>query len=483
MAVRTWELALDVEPGPADEPVFRRIARVVARDIGRGRLRPGERLSSTRTLAESLGVNRNTVVAAFDELRRQGWVDGRSTRGTFVATTLPSAASQPVAPPEPGFDLPPEGPGQRPAARHPDVLLLLGGVPDLRLLPARELARAYGRALRGRLGRRAVDYGDPQGSERLRTQLAALGSRTRGLRATADGICVVRGSQQGLYLLAKTLISPGDVVAVEAVGYPPGWQAMRMAGAELAPIPVDRHGIDVDALEALCAVRRVRAVLVTPHHQYPTTVTLSPERRRRLLALAARLRILVIEDDYDFEYHYDGPPVLPLAADDPAAVVVYVATLSKTLAPGLRLGYVVAPPSVIRRVTDTRSWVDQQGDHVVEHAVAQLLEDGDLQRHTRRVRRIYLARRNTLVAALRERLPDLEVDPPSGGMAVWARAPGLDTTQWAARGRAAGVVFQAGGPLTFGGAPTSFLRLGFAACTEAELRTAVERLASTRPDL
>jgi GntR family transcriptional regulator/MocR family aminotransferase len=291
---------------------------------------------------------------------------------------------------------------------------------------------------------------------------------------------VTRGSQLALDLVARTLLQPGDVVAVEALGYRPAWSALQAAGARLQPVPVDERGIDVDALEALAQKQRLRAVYVTPHHQYPTTAMLDAARRLRLLELARARKIAVIEDDYDFEFHYEGRPVLPLAAADRHAVVVYIGTLSKILAPSLRLGFIVAPPTLIERLAEVRLTIDRQGDQVVECAVAELIEDGELQRHVRRMRRIYQGRRDALVARLHKRLGGaLSFTVPAGGMALWAQADeGIDVEAWAARALKRGVLFNSAARFAFDGKPRPALRLGFAALSEAELDEGVRRIAA-----
>jgi len=481
----SWEIA--VQLGAADkQPLFQQIAIAIATDIERGRLAVGTRLASSRRLALQLGVNRNTVIAAYDELCARGWIAIEPARGAFVVGVpgggrLDAAIDHEAMLPASdgvGFDMPAPIAMAAPVPRTPNGLLLLGGVPELRHLPVRALARAYRAALTGTQGRRLVDYAHPQGNPRLRVAVAEMVSRVRGVAASADAIAIVRGSQQGLYLAARALIRAGDVVAVEELGYSPAWRVLELAGATLVPIPVDDEGLDVDALDALSAARHVRAVYLTPHHQYPTTVTLSPERRTRLLELARKRRMIVLEDDYDFDFHYDGRPVLPLAASDRHGVVVYFGTMSKCLAPGLRVGYVVAPPAVARHLAAYRRFVDGQGDAVLEHAIATLLEDGEIQRHTRRALAVYKRRRDALCEALSRRLPRLELRIPTGGMAVWAKTPSdVDPDAWVRRGALAGVSFQAGSMFRFDREPSPFLRLGFAACDEAELDEAVERMA------
>jgi GntR family transcriptional regulator / MocR family aminotransferase len=479
-----------VVPATADIPIFLRIARAVAEDIRRGRLVPGDPLPGSRELARALGVHRNTVIAAFRELCAEGWLTTEPARGTFVSKALPdvsprrfarTAAPRDEVPSRVGFDLPAfERAWPDPPSPGKDVLSLMGGIPDVRLMPTAPLARAFRRSLRSN-GRALLSYGDPMGPERLRAELARMLSATRGLAAREDTVMVTRGSQMALDLVARSLLSPGDVVVVEALGYRPAWEALRAVGARIVPLPLDEGGLDLTALAALLADRAagpVRAVFVTPHHQYPTTVTLDAARRLALLEMARKERFAIIEDDYDHEFHYDGRPVLPLASADQAGVVVYVGTLSKVLAPGLRIGYVVAPRPIIERMVARRRYMDRQGDLALEHAVGELLEDGEIARHVRRVRRAYVERREVLVTGVSKLFGAvLSFTTPAGGTAIWARVTAdVNPEAWAARALERGVLMQTARAFAYDGRPRPFVRLGFAQLAPAELREALKRL-------
>ena len=471
--------------GDRGKPLFLQLARAISDEVRRGRLKPGDALPGSRTLARTLGVHRNTVLAAYAELAAEGWITTEAAARTFVSLAVPEVDQRQAArrPQRPlGFDLGAHtgGLGAATAAGR-GVLAMTGGVPDVRLLPTAALARAYRRALRHH-GPQLLGYGDARGHARLRSALGQMVAALRGVPADEDGLMVTRGSQLALDLVGRALLRPGDVVAVEALGYRPAWAALAATGARLVPVPVDAHGLDVAALEALAARERLRAVYVTPHHQYPTTAMLDAGRRLRLLELARARRLAIIEDDYDFEFHYEGRPVLPLASADRAGVVVYVGTLSKILAPSLRLGFVVAPPPLIERLAELRLAVDRQGDQVVECAVAEMIEDGELQRHVRRMRRIYQGRRDALVDSLQRRLGGaLTFTTPPGGMALWARADGIDVDAWAAAAQRRGVLFYAGRHFAFDGRARAALRLGFAALSEAELDEGVRRIAAALP--
>jgi GntR family transcriptional regulator/MocR family aminotransferase len=476
-----WTLTL--EPAGAG-PIFLRIARGVMRDIRRGRLAPGQRLPGSRSWARELGFNRNTVVAAIAELEAQGWVRTTQAKGTFVSVelpeALPAAPSRGLAPLGVGLPPAPAFLEERPPLPERGQLFLSAGTPDPRLVPVELLARTWRRVVR-RGGRRLLEYGDPAGHLPLRRALAQMVSQLRAVPATAAQVVVTRGSQMGLDLLARATLGPGDTVAVEALGYRPAWDALRLAGARLLPVPVDAEGLQVEALERLLRRTPLRAVYLTPHHQYPSTVTLSAARRLALLQLARRHRVLLIEDDYDHEFHYEGRPVLPLASADEAGVVASLGTLSKVLAPGLRLGFVVAPTLLAERLVRLRAVMDRQGDHPMEATVAELLEEGELQRHVRKMRGVYRARRDALLQALTQQLAGvLTWEVPSGGISVWARLKKpLEVERWLARAQARGVSVNPGARYSFDGHEPGALRLVFARYTPLELARAVEVLAAT----
>jgi GntR family transcriptional regulator/MocR family aminotransferase len=475
-----------------DEPRFLAIARAVSDAIASGRLRPGDALPGSRALAESAGVNRNTVLAALRELHGEGWIETDGTRGTFVTRDLPErkaramrglpAAKRDAA--RPAFELRGVSPSELGMRHHPGPVPprapfpLLGGWPDVSLVPHAEIARAFRRAL-ARSGSELLGYGDSRGDQRLRRALAALLAQTRGVVAGEDGLVVTRGSQMALDLAARATLARGDVVAVEAYGYRPAWEAFRAAGAELVPVAVDASGIRVDALEALARKRTVRAVYVTPHHQYPTTAMLPAARRLALLDLAKRERFAIFEDDYDHEFQYDGRPTLPLASADDGSRVVYVGTLSKVLAPGLRIGFLVGPRALLERAAALRAFVDRQGDLAVERAVAEIIDDGLLARHARKMRRIYRERRDALAEALEKKIPQLSFDVPAGGLAIWVRAPRkCDVDAWALRAAERGVLVHTARRFTFDGRAEPRMRLGFAPLEPKKIQEAVGRLAT-----
>lgn len=463
------------------KPLFLNLADAIVREIERGRLKPGSALPGTRALAHSLGIHRNTADAAYQELILQGWIFSMPSRGTFVSHDLPRTLRTGRARREhkATTSLRTTQADTRPTLAFSD------GAPDARIAPHAEIARAFRRALTAPTFLRGAPYGDPRGNIKLRNVLAEYLDHERGLVTGADDLLVTRGSQMALFLAARTLLQPGDVVAVEQPGYPLAWSAFREAGARIVGIPVDPQGLCVEQIDRLAQhERKLKAVCLTPHHQYPTTVTMSAGRRLALLDIARRHRLTLIEDDYDHEYRFEGRPVLPLAARARDEVgVIYIGSLSKLLAPGIRLGYVVAQPAVLQRMADCRDAIDRQGDLPLEHAMASLIADGELRRHARKARRIYQARRDLVADQLRNQLGDaVDFDTPAGGLALWVRSREADAETWAANAAKIGLGVTPGVRFSLSptNAPDAF-RLGYASLDESELRRALKLLARARP--
>lgn len=347
--LRPWTLKPVIDDG-AGVAIYVRIAQAIVHDIQRGRLRPGAILPSSRELAISLQVNRKTVMLAFDELVSQGWIVSQGRRGTFVSTELPlsfriaqrtSGLSERSGCAVPAFNL-----RIRTTSLTFDVIregatAFSDGVPDTRLAPLSTLARIQNASMRSLGHRNSLAYGDQAGASQLRAALADMLRSERGLNAAIDEICVTRGSQMAIYLAAQVLCRPGDTVVMEELSYPPAWETFRQAGANVVSASMDEDGLNPVDLEQICKSNKVVAVYLTPHHHYPTTQLMRMPRRLRLLELAEQYRFMIIEDDYDHEFHFHRKPVLPLAATEHSGQVVYVGSLSKLLAPGLRCGYLV----------------------------------------------------------------------------------------------------------------------------------------------
>ena len=473
-------LLLDRVPG---QPLYQQLAGGLLREIRRGVLAPGTKLPGSRLLAQELGVNRQTVIAAYDELVAQGWLESVPRRGLFVAHHLPRVTPLPLLGPaersaypahaafafEPTAPLPVYGPAGRPPLAFDD------GFPDVRLAPLEVLTRAYRTIARRPSSGAYLRYGSPQGSAHLRAALADDLRTTRGLPIGPDNILITRGAQQGIFLVAHLLLRPGDAAIVGETNYFAANAAFRHQGAQLRAVPVDAHGLDVGAVERLCKQHPVRLLYVTPHHHHPTTVTLRADRRLQLLRLAAEYGFAILEDDYDFDFHYASRPILPLASADARGSVIYVGSLAKNLAPALRVGYLVGPADLVQALSNLRRLFDRQGDSILEEALAELYRSGELKRHLRRSRRVYETRRDVLCGLLQAHLPDaLRFDIPQGGMAVWAQfAPEINLHALAQACQRRGLFLSDGRIYEWHRPNQNATRLGFASLNETELAEAV----------
>ena len=472
------------------------LADAVRAAIIDGRLQAGAPLPPTRVLADDLGISRGVIVEAYQRLADEGLVSARRRAGTRVLGLRPANPGRTGADESQGRTTGPsddgsggrtaeasgDGPGgrQNPGRfplrwRGEAEIDLSPGVPDLSGFPRAAWLRAE-RAVLERASVADLGYGDPRGSGWLRAELAGWLARTRGLRAEPDDIIIVTGVAQALALLAQWLaprLSGG--IAVEDPGSRGLRDELAYWGLHPVPIPVDSRGLMVDQL----AGTGVRAVLLTPAHQFPTGVVLAPGRRRDLLDWAAAAKALVIEDDYDAEYRYDRAPVPALQASAPGQVA-YAGSTSKTLAPGMRLGWLIPPGRLRADLVEAKHASDLGSPALPQLVLAHLIASGELERHIRGVRKRQRSRRDALLRALREHLPEARVQGIAAGLHLLITLPertgAADDTELAERVSRAGVLVH---PLSWHRqrpGPPGFV-IGYAAHTPDQLREAARLIA------
>jgi GntR family transcriptional regulator/MocR family aminotransferase len=469
-----------------------RICDAIKAQIASGHLSPGARVPSTRALAAEWGVSRTTVTAAYEQLIAEGYLETRQGARTQVAPGLRriTASPGPTSPPEAGsrlsaygerldaYDLPAVSDRGAKVAEFRYGDLAAGDFPKL------AWKKAVTVALLRRHGR--LRYGDPRGSDRLRAALQGYLWRARGLRCTPEHIIVVNGSQQGLDLCARLLLDPGDRVLMENPGYALARQIFHAAGADVVPVAVDREGLRTDVLP------EARLAYTTPSHQFPLGGVLSAGRRRELMAWAQQANSHVIEDDYDSEYRFDIAPIPPLQALDDAGRVIYVGTVSKTLSPTLRLGYLVVPPALSVAFARAKRLTDRHSPSLEQEALADLIESGAYERHVRRVRRRNGERRAALLAALAATVGDaVTVVGADAGLhvVVWLnRVPRADEARFIAHAQAVGLGLYPVSPLYAQGsdrAPTDSagLVMGYASLDEPAIRRGVRLLGELLAEL
>ena len=484
--MRKWRplLKLDDSAGQAS---YRKIAEGLVTAIVEGRLLPGTLLPGTREMAQLLDVNRKTVILAYEEAMTKGWLVSEPRRGTFVnaqltAKQLPSRAQAPFAPPILAQTAAPyfAQNAQVTALNHRhDALFFDNGTSDHRLLPQAVLHRYYRNALRSSFASNTLRYGSEGTGYHLRCALAEMLRNNRGLTVSAENICLTQGTQMSLYLTASLLLKPGDVVLVERLSYPPAWEIFRRLGAQLVTVDIDEEGCRTDQIDHLCRKHKVRMIYLTPHHQFPTTVSLHAARRQQLLALAALHDFCIIEEDYDHEFHFSGRPYLPLASDRAQRHVIYVGSLSKVLGSTFRCSYVVAPTQVIEALHRNAALMLGDADAVAQKMLADLINDGELKKHLRRVSKEYRARRETLQDCLQAAFCDrIQVREPEGGLALWVRFDDtIDVDQTVNAALDHGLVVRSGRQFSPMDQAENALRLGFASLNQQEIREATLRLA------
>ncbi len=462
------------------EPLFRQVYQEMRQAILSGTLGAGERLPSTRDLAEQLGISRTVAVLAYEHLLAEGFVAGRGGSGTYVSDGLAGNAApgtrrlarlrlsrfgNTVAASMATVDTP----LQRPVMPRYNFIY---GRSDLETFPFALWRRMLIRQAR-KGSTRQFDYGSALGNAELRAAICAHLRRSRAVICDPSQVIIVNGSQQALDLVMRVLVDPGDPVAIEDPQYDGVREALRAAGAKLRPVPVDREGLDPAQLPDDAGM-----VFVTPSHQFPTGAILSLDRRLALLKWARRRNAVIIEDDYDGEFHYEGRPLESLQGLDREGRIVYIGTFSRTVFPALRIGYLIAPASLVAAFTAAKWLSDLHSASLEQQTLAEFISGGMYERHLRRLRRKNTARRAALLDAVKKYLGDrVEVTGDGAGAQVvlWPRKHVSEKAVIAAAAKRGVGIYGITHCFLRRPSRTGFL-LGYARLTESEIREGIRLL-------
>lgn len=408
--LRPWPLQIQLHNSD-QKAIYLQIADAIIEAIKLGQLKEEEALPGSRKLAEIIGVNRNTVIEAYDVLLSEGWIESKSRSGTFV-----SKLSQK------------DNIGSKSKKHTKELPIPISytikvddGNPDTSIAPVEELARAYRQIFKRKGKWQMMGYSSSLGLLEFREHISKMLNHLRGMQVTADEICITRGSQMAMYLVAQVLLKPNDYVIVEHPGYKKAWNTFEHAGAKLLYADVDQNGVNLEQVEAyLKTHKNIKAIYVTPHHQYPTTATLSLQRRYKLIELSNQYNFTIIEDDYDYEFHYSHRPIMPISSLPNITNYAYIGTLSKVVAPSLRIGYIATDNKLIAKIGELRNIIDVQGDNIMEQAVLQLMEDGTIRKHLKKAHSFYKNKRDLTADLLDIHLKGLvDYTIADGGLAIW----------------------------------------------------------------
>jgi 2-aminoadipate transaminase len=465
-------------------PLYRQIADALRERIMSGQLMTGTRLPPERTLAAQLGVNRSTIVTAYDELTAEDLISARVGDGTVVvyrpeARGAPGQAfswHQQFA--EGSGDLSPWMREILRTALRPDAIPFAASEPAPTLFPMPELRALIGAVLDEK-GGEALRYAPTEGILALREAIAAR-MCNRGANVGPENVIITAGAQQALDLVARCFLEPGSEVAVESPTYVGAIQAFRNRGARVSGLPLDEHGVRVDAVDQVMSRRPLKFAFVIPNFNNPTGSVLSEERRRRLLDVARRYQVPLVEDDVYGDTWFDAPPPPSLICRPGAEHVIHVGSLSKAVFAGLRIGWVVAPEPVIERLALIKQIADLFASSFAQNIAVRVLESGLYDEHVERVRPVYRARRDAMIEAL-QRFGTEVIQPnePAGASFLWCRlARGLNSRDLLSQAALHGVTFVPGDVFSPQGEFTDYLRLGFSLLDEPAIEEGVRRLAA-----
>ncbi|WP_222165105.1 aminotransferase-like domain-containing protein [Edaphocola aurantiacus] len=477
-----------------ETPIYMQVTHQLIQAIQRGYLPANTRLPGTRALSALLDLHRNTVVAAYEELLTQGWVEARPNKGTFVIGT-PAGKGRKLSglsggvmswsgyPQETGFTFQKTNLLDNPFEHSECTHVFNDGIPDIRLSHIDQHSRWYSAQLKRRSTKKMLGHYNQDGSEFFKKHLANYLNLSRGLHISRENLLITRSTEMSIYIASEILLNKGDIVLVGELSYFASNMIFQKSGAAIKTVSIDEEGIDVAAVKAMCEQYPVRMLYLTPHHHYPTTVTLSAQRRLALLELAKTYGFIILEDDYDYDFHYDKNPVLPLASADTHGMVIYVGSFGKSLAPGFRTGFIVAPQNLMVEMRKLLGIIDRQGDIVMEQALGEMIAEGEIHRYLKKSLKIYEQRRDDCTALLQQYLGGhIRFQKPSGGLAIWAEWAAPVNLSQVSKICARSDLFI---PKTilYQNRNITAMRLGFGDLNETEMEKAIAILAKAVSDL
>ncbi|WP_419870956.1 MocR-like pyridoxine biosynthesis transcription factor PdxR [Chryseobacterium sp. CT-SW4] len=408
--------------------IYMQIANQLINAIQRGYLPSGTKLPGTRSLSRLLEVHRNTIVAVYDELLAQGWIESKPNKGTFILgeNDTPSFKKNHFKenqlehyPKTTGFSFKISNILDNPFEHSSCEYHFNDGIPDIRLTQIDQYSHIYTSILKRKGNHKMLGY-NHDGSEFFKKNLAQYLNLSRGLPISRSNLLITRSTEMSTYIVSEILISKDDIVLVGDLSYFSVNMIFQQSGARILSIPIDEEGISAEGVREVCKRQKVRMLYLTPHHHYPTTVTLSAQRRLELLNLAHEFGFVILEDDYDYDFHYDKSPILPLASADHHGMVIYIGSFGKSLAPGFRTGFIVAPENLMAEMRKYLGIIDRQGDILMEHVLGEMIAEGEINRYLKKSLKIYQERRDHFVSLLEEYLGNsIKFRRPSGGLAVW----------------------------------------------------------------
>lgn len=414
-------------------PIFIQLTQQIINGIQRGFLIVGSKMPGTRQVSKELGLHRKTIIAAYNELQAQGWIAIFPNKGTFVlqqekAKAYPLPTQIPISsahyPTKTGFEVYRSNILDNPFEETKSSYFFSDGTTDIRLSHVKNLSLQYSASMNRKGSLKRMSHYQEEGNVFFKEQLSNYLNLSRGLHISQKNLLITRSSEMSLYLITKVLLRPGDKVVVAELSNFAVNMTLLQAGTQLETIPLDNEGICIDSLKQKLKRGCIRMLYITPHHHYPTTVTLSAQRRLELLQLANQYGFIIVEDDYDYDFHYEKSAVLPLASADLNGMVIYTGVLGQSLAPAFRTGFIVGPQNLIHEMNKYLGIIDRQGDVIMQQTLGEMIEEGEIHRNLKKSVKIYKERRDTMCSILGHILPNqVSFKPPTGGLALWLELP------------------------------------------------------------